>query len=97
MDSGTVTVVVIAIFAVIAVAGFVAFRGNAEVSIRDRFRFRGSNPAPPGVNQRGLRARRGGIRGTDRTGRGTNQQDLTAQQDIVGETYAPSSSTDPKV
>ena len=101
----TTMVVVAVILAAVAVAGFLVYRGSGGAGIKIgpfSLDFRGSNPphtlqAPlSGARVRGSRSKRGAIRATDTTGRGSDVLDSTAHGDIEATTSSAEASSDPK-
>ena len=95
---GTViaAMVIIAIFALVAVAAFAVYRRRADVSIRGPWGtgldVKGSNEEPssgPGVNVEDAVSRGGGIRAEDKTGRGASVRRVDVQDDILASSEEP--------
>ncbi len=90
MDSTTAIVIVIIVFAVIAVASFLVFRQKTRIKIKGPqgtgFELEADNTAPlprPGIEAEGIKSRKGGIVAEDQTGRGVKAKDFEAEDDVL--------------
>lgn len=111
MDTTTGIVIVIALFALIAVAYLFVFRKKGKMNIDTplgKLNIEGSNedssqpeytaPAPlPGVAIKNAKSRSGGLLGEDRTGRGVQAEDVEVETDILLSSENPTDKPDPKV
>jgi hypothetical protein len=102
MDSSTAVVIIVALFAVIAIAAFAVFRRRGKVSIKAPFgtglELEASNeptPSPPGVRVKDAKSRAGGLVAEDSTGRGAEVEGVEVQDDILVSSSPPQTS-DPK-
>jgi hypothetical protein len=100
--NGTNLVLIIALFALVAVGAFVVFRRRARVDIKGPFgtglNLSGSNdPAPiqPGVRVADAASRRGGLTAADSTGRGAEVQRVDVDKDINVSSSPPPEKADP--
>jgi hypothetical protein len=87
MDTNTTLVIVIAVFAVIVVAGFIVFRNRAKVKITGPagtgLEFGADNqPAvpTPGVKAEDIKAKN--VTAEDQAGRGVDAKHIEAQEDV---------------
>ena len=101
MDATTGLIVVIALFALVAVAALVVFRRRADVRIQGPgqtgLQVRGSNDPAPATTLEGITSRAGQVRGEDQTGRGTSLRQVDAHGDVTGRTSNPTdASASPK-
>jgi hypothetical protein len=95
-------IVIIALFAVVAVAAFFVFRHRAKVDIKGPLgtglHINASNDPPPidpAVVVEDAASRRGGLKADDETGRGAQVRRVEVDKDIEVSSR-PSGGTDPK-
>lgn len=100
MDATSAAIVIIALFALVAVAAFLLYR-RADVRIKGPWGtgldVKGSNEDPdprPGVNIEDAKSHGGGLLAEDKTGRGAHVSGVEVQDDILASSEAPD--TDPK-
>lgn len=103
MDINIAAVIVVIIFAIVAIAAFLRFRGGGTASLKGPFGTQldvgGSNhpPGPAGgISARDLKSRSGGITLDEGTGWGIEASKLEAEKDIRLKTSPASSGNDPK-
>jgi hypothetical protein len=102
MDSTTAVIIIVALFALIIVGGFIVYRQRSKVDINTPFgslKMESSNDPPPqqpGVTIEDATSRGGGIEGRDKTGRGVEVRRVDAQKDIQASSEMPDSPSDPK-
>jgi hypothetical protein len=112
MDSNILILIVIALFVLLAIVGFIRYKGQGKVKIKGpagiEMEFGGDNetpPTPPGITVKGAKSRKGQILAEDYLGRGIDAENLDAMQDVVlktenNPTHNPatssSSSSDPR-
>lgn len=97
MDTTTVTISVILIFALLVIIAFIRFRqrGGAEISgpFGTKLKIDGSND-PPGqkasITAKGITSREGGVLAEETLGRGIEAENVDAKQDILlSSSYSP--------
>lgn len=103
MDNNTVLIVVIGLFALIAIAAFYAYRNRTKLGIKGPF---GTgieldatdqpDPDPPGVRVKNATSRKGGLLAEDRTGRGADVEGVEVQDDILVSSEGPAGGDPPK-
>jgi FtsZ-interacting cell division protein ZipA len=102
MDTATAIIIIIALFALIVVAGFIVYRQRSSVDIDTplgSLKMKSSNdppPTQPGVTIEDATSRSGGIEGRDKTGRGAALRQVDAHGDIRASSETPDSPPDPK-
>jgi hypothetical protein len=102
MDTTTATIIIVALFALISVGGFVVYRQRSNVDVKTppgSLKMNSSNDPPPqqpGVTIENATSRGGGIMAEDKTGRGAAMRGVEAEKDIRGSSQMPDSPTDPK-
>jgi hypothetical protein len=99
----TTIAVIIAIFALVAVAAFLVFRQRAKVRIKGPLgtglEVDASNqPAPPtpGVRVEDAKSRKGGLVADDQTGRGADVRKVEVEDDILVSSTPPGERPGPK-
>jgi hypothetical protein len=99
----TTIAVIIAIFALVAVAAFLVFRQHAKVEIKGPLdtglKLDASNqPAPPtpGVKVEDAKSRKGGLIADDQTGRGADVRQVEVEDDILVSSTPPAEPPSPK-
>ena len=102
MDNNTAIILIVALFALIVVGGFLVYRKRSKVDIKTplgSLTMESANEDPPQQNP-GVtieNAKAGGtILGEDSTGKGTRISDAEAGEDIIGTSTTPGDSPDPK-
>lgn len=90
MDSATVTVIVIAFFALIAVASFLVFRQRGNIKIKGPSNIgleldASNDPIPhrPGIEAENITSRKGGVVADDTTGQGVKVKEVDVEDDIL--------------
>lgn len=110
MDTTTAIVIVVALFALIAVAYLFVFRRQGKMNIDTplgKLNIEGSNeessqPAQPvaepqpGVSAKEIKSRSGGLLAEDRTGRGAVAEDVEVETDVLISSENPGEKPDPK-
>ena len=110
MDTTTAIVIIVAIFALIAIAYLLIFRRQGKMNIDTplgKLNIEGSNedsrpPAQttdeqqPGVSVKGVTSRSGGLLAEDRTGRGAVAEDVDVETDVLISSENPGEKPDPK-
>ena len=100
MDTTTAAIIVIAIFALIAVAAFLRFQQRSKVEIKGPFdtglTLDASSDPTPGAKIGKAKSHAGSVRTEDKTGRGASVDDAEAWGDISAASTPPESEPDPK-
>jgi hypothetical protein len=102
MDTTTATIVIVALFALIIVGGFVVFRQRSNVDIKTplgSLKMKASNDPPPqqpSVNIEDAKSHGGGIVAEDKTGGGAAVRRVEAEKDIQATSQLPNNPPDPK-
>ena len=102
MDTSTAVSVVVALFALVVVGGFLVFRSRSRVDIKTPFgslNVEQSNEPPatqPGVVVEDAISRGGGVLAEDRTGKGAAVRRVEAQGDVLASSERPEDRPDPK-
>jgi len=103
VDTNTLLLLVVLIFAVVVIASFFVFRqrGKAEIHgpLGTSLKLDASNEKqapPPAVNVQDARSSEGGLLAEDRTGRGVNVARVEVKTDILASSESPTEKTDPK-
>ena len=96
----TTSVIIIAIFALIAVAGFLVFRKRGKVEVKGplgiELKLDASNEqsAPsPAVKIDGAKSKAGGLAAEDNTGRGVDVKNIEVKDDIFVSSTPPKNDT----
>jgi hypothetical protein len=96
LDSSTVTVLVVVIFALIVIFSFVVYqqRGEAEIKIFGiSLKIKGSNetpPAKPAISAKDITSREGGLIANDGTGNGIEVEKVNVKDDVLLSSNKPS-------
>jgi hypothetical protein len=102
MDVSTATVIIVALFALIIIGGFVIYRQRSDIDIDTplgSLKLKSSNDLPQeqsGVTIEDATSRDGDITAEDKTGRGAKLRKVDAQGDIKASSQMPDSPSDPK-
>jgi hypothetical protein len=102
METTTATILIVVLFALIIVSGFLIYRQRSNVDIKTplgSLKMKASNDSPPtkpGVTIEDATSRSGGIEGRDKTGRGAVLRQVDAHGDIKASSETPDSPPDPK-
>lgn len=89
MDTATVTIIVVIIFALVAIFSFIAYqqRGEAEIKILGMsLKTRGSNEIPqskPAISAKDIVSREGGLLADDGTGQGIEIEKVNVKDDVL--------------
>lgn len=89
MDTSTVTIIVVIIFALIAIFSFVVYqqRGEAEIKILGMsLKIKGSNEIPqpkPTISAKDIISREGGLLANDDTGQGIEVEKVDVKDDVL--------------
>jgi hypothetical protein len=89
MDTSTVTIIVVIIFALIAIFSFVVYqqRGEAEIKILGMsLKIKGSNEIPqskPAISAKDITSREGGLMADDGTGQGIEVEKVNVKDDVL--------------
>jgi hypothetical protein len=97
MDTNLMYLIVIGIFAVIVILAFLLFRQRTQVNLKGLFGTgldvdASNQPAPPtpAIKAEDLKARKGGLKAHDETGRGVDVKQVEVEKDIdLKSTAAP--------
>jgi hypothetical protein len=104
MDNATLAILVIAIFALVALGAFQVFRRRAHVTMKGplgtELEIDASNettPGIPGVKIEDAKSRKGGLMAQDQTGRGVDVKNVKVDRTIKAiSTPPPGQATNPK-
>ncbi len=103
MDTNTLLLIVVLVFAVIVIASFLIFRQRGKAEIHGPFgtslKLNASNDRqilPPAVNVQDARSSEGGLLAEDKTGRGVNVARVDVKKDILASSESPAEKPDPK-
>ena len=103
MDTLTLLISVIAIFAIIIIVAFLVFRQRGKVEIKGplgtQLNLNASNDLPPlspGVKADGVVSQSGNIEIVDETGRGVDTRDIRAKKDVQISSVQSKGNTSPK-
>ncbi len=99
----TTIAIIIAIFALVAVAAFLVFRQRAQVRIKGPLGTglevdASDQPPPPtpGVRVEDAKSRKGGLVADDQTGRGADVRQVEVEDDILVSSTPPAETPSPK-
>jgi hypothetical protein len=102
MDTSTAVIIVVALFALIVVGGFLVYRSRSQVTINTplgSLDMQSSNDPPPqkaGVLVEAATSRGGGLLAEDKTGKGVELRRVDVQDDILASSQTPENPPDPK-
>src|SRR5262245_23140971 len=103
MDATTAVVIIVALFALVAVAAFLRFRQRGGTEIKGPFgtHLKVDATNDPSVSTVGIKAkaitsREGGMVADDSTGRGVDVESVDTKDDILLSSRTPSRGNDPK-
>lgn len=89
MDTATVTIIVVIIFALIAIFSFVVYQQRGEVEIKIlgmSLKIKGSNEIPqskPAISAKDIVSREGGLLADDGTGQGIEVEKVNVKDDVL--------------
>lgn len=99
MDTATVTIIIVIIFALIAIFSFVVYQksGEAEIKVLGMsLKIKGSNEIPqskPAISAKDIVSREGGLLADDGTGQGIEIEKVNVKDDVLLSSNNPSQNT----
>ena len=109
MDTNTAIILIVVIFAVVVIVGFILYRRRSKVDINTplgNLSFEGGSDFPPEQSEpteqkaivvKDAKSRKGGLKATDKTGRGISAEGVDVEKDIVVTSETPDENSAPKV
>lgn len=86
MSATTASVIIVAVFALVAIIGLVLFRQKAKLKMtgpgKTSLNFDGTNTPEAAIRARDLKSRKGGFSAQDGTGRGADIERVDVEKDI---------------
>ena len=100
MDTGTLVVVVVAIFALVIVGAFLVFRSRAKVKIDSPIggmSLDASDERKPAIKMEDVTAKKGSVTATDKTGSGVEMKTVQAGKDVTATSGDESKKAGPRI